>query len=112
MSSFAREGDYLAIDRDSAEAGPMNHTTPFLLTESYVRNAGLIADDIGKWCLLDKGGHHVFDTEKLALQTNAMDLSSRMENCHNPSEGPRLPAVYWTCFCPPRQQMTLSFAAP
>lgn len=44
----------------------MHHAAPFLLTKDYVQRAGLLPGDVGKWCLLVKRCHHVFDNEVLA----------------------------------------------
>lgn len=46
----------------------MNTSGPFKLTAEIVREAGLLPEDVGAWCVHVDGCYHVFTSELLAIR--------------------------------------------
>ena len=46
----------------------MRTSGPFKLTIQIVREAGLLPEDIGSWCVAVDGCYHVFSSEHLAIR--------------------------------------------
>ena len=46
----------------------MNTSGPFKLTVQIVREAGLLPEDVGAWCVRVDGCYHVFSSERLAIR--------------------------------------------